>query len=146
MTTPRRAILLVDDNPNDIQLISLVLGEVANPHEVVVAEDGEEGLDFLYRRGRFGSRLPAQPVLVLLDVKMPKVDGIEVLRTVKKDPNLREVPVVMLTSSREVRDVRTCYELGANGYVVKPVDFSAFRTAVQKLGDFWTTINEPPPG
>jgi CheY-like chemotaxis protein len=115
-------------------------------NEVVVARDGEEALDFLYRRGIFKLRSEGNPAVVLLDLKLPKVDGLEVLETLKSDENLRTVPVVMLTSSREEQDLLRSYNLGVNAYVVKPVDFQHFVTALREIGLFWAVINEPPPG
>lgn len=121
------------------------LSEHKLTNEIIVVNDGEQALDYLYSRGRFEGRPPGNPVLVLLDLKMPKVDGLEVLRTIKQDPDLRTTPVVMLTSSREEQDVVRSYQLGINAYVVKPVDFHAFIEAVKQLGTFWTLHNEPPP-
>lgn len=115
-------------------------------HEVVVVGDGEEALDYLYARGRFAGRTDGNPLLVLLDLKMPKVDGLEVLRAIKGDKNLRTLPVVMLTASREEQDVVKSYSLGVNAYVVKPVGFQKFIEAVRQIGAFWTIHNEPPPG
>jgi CheY-like chemotaxis protein len=112
---------------------------------VVVCRDGAEALDYLYCRGAFTSRHRGNPVVVFLDLKMPKVDGLEVLRTMKSDASLRSIPVVMLTSSREERDLRESYALGANAYVVKPVEFGRFVSAVKELSLFWGIINEPPP-
>jgi CheY-like chemotaxis protein len=114
--------------------------------EIMVVHDGAEALDYLYRRGRFEQRLSANPTLVLLDLKMPRVDGIEVLTQVKRDQQLRNIPVVMLTSSREERDVSRSYQMGANAYVVKPVHFPDFVAAIQALSHFWTRTNESPPG
>ncbi len=137
-------ILLVEDSENDIELTLAALAKhVAN--EVDVARDGAEALDYLYRRGAFAGRAGAAPVLVMLDLKMPKVDGLEVLRTIKADPALRRIPVVMLTSSREQRDLAESYEHGVNAYVVKPVEFEKFTNAVRQLGLFWMLLNEPPP-
>lgn len=140
-----KRILLVEDNENDVELTLAALDEFRLANEVDQARDGAEALDYLYRRGRFSERPEGPPVVVLLDLKMPKVDGLEVLRTMKSDPNLRAVPVVMLTSSREERDLVRSYELGANAYVVKPVDFQQFIESVRQLGCFWALINEPPP-
>ena len=149
MMTTVRTILLAEDNQNDVELTLAALrgNHVAN--EVVVVRDGAEALDYLYRRGRFTSRTE-NPVLVLLDLKMPKVDGLEVLRQIKGDAGLRTIPVVMLTSSREENDLFQTYDLGVNAYVVKPVEFASFVEAVKVLGTFWAVINEtpaaPPPG
>jgi CheY-like chemotaxis protein len=139
-------ILLAEDNPHDVELTLAALDEHKLANEVVVVRDGEEALDYLFRRGGHGDRPAANPALVLLDLKMPKVDGLEVLRAVKDDPDLRRIPVVMLTSSREEPDLKASYALGANAYVVKPVDFTAFVDSVRQLGIFWAMYNEPPPG
>lgn len=141
-----KRILLVEDNPNDVELVLSALAENHLADEVVVARDGQEALDYLHRRGPFAGRLPSQPVVMLLDLKLPRVDGLEVLRAVKGDPGLRQLPVVMLTSSREERDLLESYTLGANAFVVKPVEFAEFLRVVQGLGLFWALINEPPPG
>ena len=139
-------ILLVEDSPNDIELTLAALAENHLANEVVVARDGEEALDYLYRRGMFKLRELGQPAVVLLDLKLPKVDGLEVLAQLKADPALKVVPVVMLTSSHEERDLVRSYNLGVNAYVVKPVDFPEFVEAVKEVGLFWAVINEPPPG
>jgi len=136
----------VEDSPNDIELTLAALAENHLANEVVVARDGEEALDYLYRRGMFKLRELGQPAVVLLDLKLPKVDGLEVLAQLKADPALKVVPVVMLTSSHEERDLVRSYNLGVNAYVVKPVDFPEFVEAVKKVGLFWAVINEPPPG
>src|SRR5262249_26353878 len=115
-------------------------------NEVVIAHDGEEALDYLYRRGKFESRINQNPAVMLLDLKLPKIDGLEVLEKVKSDEKLKVIPVVVLTSSREERDMVTSYKLGVNAYVVKPVDFHQFVNAIKELGVFWAIINEPPPG
>jgi len=138
-------ILLAEDSPQDVEMTLAAFAEHKLLNEVIVVNDGEEALDFLYCRGRYKQRLPGNPVLVLLDLKMPKVDGLEVLRTIKGDESLRLTPVVMLTSSREEQDIVRSYRLGINAYVVKPVDFHAFIEAVKQLGTFWTIHNEPPP-
>lgn len=140
-----RAILLVEDNEHDVELAlgALAHANVANP--VHVARDGVEALDYLHRRGRFEDRSPELPVVVLLDLKMPRLDGLEVLRHVKQEPALSPLPVVMLTSSREEADLVASYRLGANAYVVKPVDFEQFAQAIRELGVFWALVNEPPP-
>jgi len=140
------SILLAEDNPQDVELTLSALAEHNLANEVVVANDGEEALDYLYQRGRFKLRGNSQPVVVLLDLKMPKVDGLQVLSTIKQDPTLKNIPVVMLTSSREEPDLNRAYELGVNAYVVKPVDFQAFIEAVRQIGVFWTVHNEAPPG
>jgi CheY-like chemotaxis protein len=141
-----KRILLVEDSQNDVELTLSALAENHLANEVVVARDGEEALDFLYRRGIFKLRSEGNPAVVLLDLKLPKVDGLEVLETLKSDENLRTVPVVMLTSSREEQDLLRSYNLGVNAYVVKPVDFQHFVTALREIGLFWAVINEPPPG
>jgi CheY-like chemotaxis protein len=138
-------ILLVEDSINDIDLALAALEEHHLANEVVVVRDGAEALDYFYRRGQFAGRDDGQPVVVLLDIKMPKVDGIEVLRQMKADPVLRSIPVVMLTSSKETPDLAACYELGVNAYVVKPVDFQQFVDAVKQVGVFWAVLNQPPP-
>jgi CheY-like chemotaxis protein len=140
-----KRILLAEDNANDLELTLAALQQHRVANEVVVVRDGEEALDYLYRRGSFASRPPGAPALVLLDLKMPKVDGIEVLRQIKGDPQLRTTPVVMLTSSREEVDLVRSYDLGVNAYVVKPVAFDEFMTAVRQLGAFWAVLNEAPP-
>src|SRR5215510_736604 len=140
-----RRILLVEDNPNDVELTLTALAEHHLANEVVVARDGEEALDYLYRRGTFESRGPGNPVVVLLDLKRPKVDGIELLIRIKSDPDLRPIPVVVLTSSREDRDIVESYRLYANAYVVKPVDFHEFVDAIKELGLFWGVINVTSP-
>ena len=139
-------ILLVEDDPKDVELTLTALEEYNLANEVVVTRDGEEALDYLYRRGSFATRSNGNPAVLLLDLKLPKVDGLEVLQQVKSDPKLRLVPVVVLTSSREERDMVASYRLGVNAYVVKPVDFHEFVNAIKELGVFWAIINEPPPG
>jgi CheY-like chemotaxis protein len=141
-----KKILLVEDSQRDVELTLSALDKHKLANEVVVTRDGEEALDYLYHRGPYAELESGFPVVILLDLKMPKVDGITVLRTVKADEELRKIPVVVLTSSREDKDLETCYELGANAYVVKPVKFATFVEAVQKLGVFWALINEPPFG
>jgi CheY-like chemotaxis protein len=145
MAKPGR-ILLVEDDPNDIELTLSALTESRLANEVVVARDGEEALDYLYRRGIYVSRAEANPAVMLLDLKLPKVDGLEVLERVKADPHLRAIPVVVLTSSREEQDLVKSYNSGTNAYVVKPVDFHEFVEAVRELGLFWAVVNHPPPG
>jgi CheY-like chemotaxis protein len=141
-----RPILLVEDNPRDLELTLAALAKCQLANDIVVARDGAEALDFLYARGEHAERTPGDPAVVLLDLKLPKIDGLEVLETVKRDPHQRQIPVVMLTSSREERDLVRSYELGVNAFVVKPVDFNAFFEAIQDLGMFWAILNEPPPG
>jgi len=138
-------ILLVEDNLRDAELALAALAEQQLANEVVHVRDGVEALDYLWRRGSFAGRSNGQPVVVLLDLKMPRVDGLEVLRTIKTDPKLKVIPVVMMTSSREERDLVAGYENGVNAYVVKPIEFSAFVDAVKNLGVFWAVVNEPPP-
>lgn len=145
MHKPNR-ILLAEDDPRDVKLTLKALGEQDLEIDVVVVSDGEAVLDYLYRRGRFEQRSPGNPVVVLLDLKMPKIDGLEVLRQLKGDPELKLVPIVMLTSSREQRDLEASYRQGANAFVVKPVDFREFMDVVKQLGKFWAVTNEPPPG
>lgn len=140
-----RTILLVEDNPNDVELTLTALEEHRLANQVTVARDGAEALDYLYRRGSYSSRGPDEPAVVLLDLKLPKVDGLEVLRTVKSDERLKTIPIVVLTSSREEGDLIESYRLGVNAYVVKPVEFAKFIDAVKELGVFWGLINEPPP-
>lgn len=140
-----RCILLAEDNPHDIELTLAALAEHHLANRVVVVNDGVQALDFLHRRGAFAGREPGNPLVVLLDLKMPKVDGLEVLRVIKGTPQLRTVPVVILTSSREEADLVRSYELGTNAYVVKPVGFEEFASAVKQLGLFWAVINEQPP-
>lgn len=141
-----KRILLVEDDPMDMELTLTALEERNLANEVLVVHDGEEALNFLYSRGSFRMRAPGNPVLILLDLKLPKVDGLEVLRQIKSDEHLRTIPVVMLTSSREEHDVVDSYKLGVNAYVVKPIDFQDFLNAVKEIGLFWAVINEPPPG
>jgi CheY-like chemotaxis protein len=138
-------ILLVEDDPNDVELTLSALSENHLANEVVVARDGEEALNYLYRRGAYASREEGNPIVVLLDLKLPKVDGMEILERVKDDPNLKPIPVVVLTSSREEQDLVRSYNSGTNAYVVKPVDFHEFVEAVRGLGLFWTVVNHPPP-
>jgi CheY-like chemotaxis protein len=141
-----RPILLVEDNPRDLELTLAALAKCQLANEIVVARDGAEALDFLYRRGDHAQRTPGDPAVVLLDLKLPKIDGLQVLEKIKTDSEQRQIPVVMLTSSREERDLLRSYELGVNAFVVKPVDFNAFFEAIQDLGMFWAILNEPPPG
>ena len=140
-----RPILLVEDNLKDIEMVLAALRKNNFANEIVVARDGEEGLDYLYRRGQFRSRDDGPPIAILLDLKMPKVDGLEVLRQIKGDDALKVIPVVMLTSSREETDLVKSYKLGVNAYVVKPVGFQEFIDAIKQTGMFWAVVNEPPP-
>jgi len=139
-------ILLVEDDPNDMDLTLAALDEYNLANEVVVVRDGAQALDYLHARGNYASRAKENPAVMLLDLKLPKVDGLEVLQQVRSDERLKLVPVVVLTSSHEERDKLASYKLGVNAYVVKPVDFHQFVNAVKELGAFWAVINEPPPG
>ena len=140
-----KPILLVEDSPKDLELTLAALAKSQLANEVIVARDGAEALDYLYGRGTYAGRVNGNPDVVLLDLKLPKVDGLEVLEKLKSDPEMRNTPVVMLTSSREERDVVRSYELGVNAFVVKPVGFQEFFEAIQELGVFWAILNEPPP-
>lgn len=139
-------ILMVEDDPKDVELTLTALEEYNLANEVVVVNDGEEALDFLHCRGKWATRPGDNPAVMLLDLKLPKVDGLEVLRQVKSDQKLRLIPVVVLTSSREEKDMVASYQLGVSAYVVKPVDFHEFVNAIRELGVFWAVINVPPPG
>ena len=140
-----KRILIAEDDPKDIELTLNALREHHLANDVLVVRDGAEALDCLYRRGKFAQEPDASPVVILLDLKMPKVDGIQVLKQIKSDKNLKTIPVVILTSSRESGDLETCYQLGINAYVVKPVKFTDFVEVVTEIGIFWALINEPPP-
>jgi DNA-binding response OmpR family regulator len=139
-------ILMVEDDPKDVELSMTALEDYNLVNEVVVARDGEEALDYLFCRGKFQDRSSDNPAVILLDLKLPKVDGLEVLREIKSDAKLKMIPVVVLTSSKEEKDMVTSYKLGVNAYVVKPVDFHEFVNAIKELGVFWALINQPPPG
>jgi CheY-like chemotaxis protein len=141
-----KPILLVEDNPNDLELTLIALAKSQLANEVVVVRDGAEALDYLHRRGEFKERTVGNPAVILLDLKLPKVDGLEVLKEIRETEALKSIPVVMLTSSKEEQDVVRSYELGVNAYVVKPVDFTEFVRAIADLGIFWAVLNEPPPG
>jgi two-component system, response regulator len=144
MSTPLKRILLVDDNLQDVELTINALDQSSLANEVFNLRDGAEALDYLYRRGEFTDRPSGLPAVMLLDLKMPKVDGIEVLRQIKNDPQLKVLPVVIMTSSREEQDLVKSYELGVNAYIVKPVKFHDFVEAVKLVGAFWAVVNEPP--
>jgi CheY-like chemotaxis protein len=139
-------ILMVEDDPNDVELTMTALADYNLANEVVVTRDGAEALDYLYCRGAFATRTNENPAVLLLDLKLPKVDGLQVLKQIKSDEQLRMIPVVVLTSSREERDMVASYRQGVNAYVVKPVDFHEFVNAIKELGVFWAVINQPPPG
>lgn len=138
-------ILLAEDDPVVAELVQHALASQESPPRVVHVRDGVETLDFLYARKQFERREPGQPAVVLLDVKMPRIDGLEVLRQIKADERLKSTPIVMLTSSQDERDVRESYQLGANAYVVKPVEFRRFTSLLHQLGTFWLEVNHPPP-
>jgi CheY-like chemotaxis protein len=140
-----KRILLAEDDPNDVELTLRALGQQNLANQVDVVADGQEALDYLYRQGAYAERPPGQPAVILLDIKMPRLTGLEVLRRLKADADLQATPVVILTSSHEERDLIESYQLGVNAYVVKPVDFTEFFAAVQQLGLFWALINQPPP-
>ena len=140
-----KTILLTEDDPRDVELTLAALEENHLANRVVVAENGEEALDYLHRRGKFKMRVGGNPIVVLLDNKMPKVNGLEVLKAIKAAEDLKIIPVVVLTSSRETPDLVEFYKHGVNAYVVKPVDFSEFMQVIKQLGIFWAAINEPPP-
>jgi CheY-like chemotaxis protein len=140
-----RPILLAEDNPNDVELTLTALQTLNLANEIAVVHNGSDVIDFLRSRNAFAGRPPVQPAVVLLDLKMPRVDGWDTLRQIRADAELRTVPIVILTSSREESDLVKGYELGANGYVVKPVDFEQFIAVVSQIGVFWAMINEPPP-
>ena len=138
-------ILIVEDDPNDVELTLTALTDYNLVNEVVVTRDGQQALDYLYCRGEFNTRSTENPAVMLLDLKLPKVGGLEVLQQMKSDERLKMIPVVVLTSSHEEKDIVRSYQLGVNAYVVKPVDFHEFINAVKSLGAFWAVLNEPPP-
>lgn len=144
MKTIIKNILLVDDSENDVRLITSALKEAHFGNEIVVAEDGEEALDYLYKRGKFAETKGDDPVFILLDIKMPMMDGIEVLKIIRSDAAFNKVPIIMLTSSRDSRDLEECYNNGANSFVVKPVNINDFIGVVKELGQYWVVINERP--
>lgn len=139
-------ILIVEDDPRDVELTLTALDEYKLANEVVITRDGKEVLDYLYCREQFTSRPEENPAVILLDLKLPKVNGLEVLQQIRSDERLKMIPVVVLTSSHEEKDMLASYQLGVNAYVVKPVDFHEFVNAVKELGMFWAIINQPPPG
>jgi len=139
-------ILIVEDDPNDVELTLTALADYNLANEVVVTRDGQQALDYLHCREEFSTRPTGNPAVMLLDLKLPKIGGLEVLQQVKSDERLKMIPVVVLTSSNEEKDMMRSYSLGVNAYVVKPVDFHEFVNAVKELGVFWAVINEPPPG
>jgi CheY-like chemotaxis protein len=139
-----KKILIVDDSVKDVELVIAALAEKNLANEVAVAEDGEEALDYLYYRGKFANREKGHPAVILLDIKMPKMNGIEVLKHIRSSPEFKMIPVIMVTSSAEERDLVESYELGANSYVVKPVDIAQFMDAIKTLGQFWAVINQLP--
>lgn len=141
-----KPILLVEDNPRDLELALIALEKSQLANEVIVHRDGAEALDYLMRRGAYEGRPEGNPAVLLLDLKLPKVDGLEVLKAIRETPDLRSIPVVMLTSSKEEPDLQQAYAQGVNAYVVKPVEFKAFVSAISDLGVFWAVLNEPPPG
>lgn len=141
-----KRILLAEDSSNDVELILTALAEHNLANEVVVVRDGAEALDYLYRRGIYRLRTPGNPAIVLLDIKMPKLSGLDVLGQIRADPQIHKIPVVMLTSSNHEKDLIEGYQLGANAYVVKPVDFQEFVQVIKVLGLFWAVVNQPPPG
>ncbi|MCI8210615.1 two-component system response regulator [Pseudomonas sp. S25] len=141
-----KPILLVEDNPNDLELTLVALERSQLANEVIVLRDGAEALDYLFRRNAYAERTGGNPAVLLLDLKLPKVDGLQVLDAIRQSEDLRSIPVVMLTSSREELDLSRAYQLGVNAYVVKPVEFKEFVSAISDLGIFWAVLNEPPPG
>ena len=139
-------ILIVEDDPNDVELTMTALGDYNLANEVVITRDGQQALDYLYSQGQYAGRSPENPAVMLLDLKLPKISGLEILQKIKADDRLKTIPVVVLTSSNEEKDVMRSYSLGVNAYVVKPVEFHEFVNAVKELGAFWAIVNVPPPG
>ncbi|WP_395140514.1 response regulator [Armatimonas sp.] len=139
-----KKVLFVEDNLNDIELAMETLSQEIYADAIVIAKDGQHALDFLYRSGVHQDREPGNPILIMLDIKLPKMDGLEVLRRVKADPILKDIPIIMFTGSAEDSDLKTSYALGANAYVVKPINFAKYALALQSISNFWTKINEPP--
>ena len=144
MNAEIKRILIVDDSPKDVELTISALAENNLANEVIVAEDGEEALDYLYKRGKFVNE-KGTPAVILLDIKMPKMDGIEVLKQIRANKKFKLIPIIMVTSSREEKNLVESYELGANSYVVKPIDIVQFIEAIKTLGQFWAIINVPAP-
>lgn len=144
MNTDPKRILIVDDSLKDVELAKAALADNKLLTEVVVAEDGVEAMDYLHKRGMFAHEI-GNPDFIMLDIKMPKMNGIEVLKLIRSEPQLMYIPIIMVTSSREERDVVECYKWGANSYIVKPVDIGQFMNTIQILGQYWATINQPPP-
>ncbi len=142
--TNLKTILLVEDNPQDVELTIEALSEYNLANNIDIASDGVEALEYLRYEGKFKNRTTGRPAVILLDIKMPRMDGIEILEVLKKDEKFKTIPVVMLTSSREEPDLKKCYALGVNAYVVKPVDFKEFMEAVKQMGAFWAILNELP--
>lgn len=145
MNAEVKRILIVDDSPKDVELTIAALAEKNLANEVIVAEDGIEALDYLYKRGKFAGIDNGNPAIILLDIKMPRMNGIEVLKHIRANPNFKFIPIIMVTSSCEERDLVESYKLGANSYVVKPVDIVQFIDAIKVLGQYWAVINQPPP-
>jgi CheY-like chemotaxis protein len=141
-----KRILLVEDDPRDVELTLTALSESNLANDVVVVGDGAEALDFLFTRGKFENRPNGNPAVILLDLKLPKVDGLEVLQQIRGNQTTKMIPVVIVTSSKEDADLMEGYRLGTNAYVQKPIDFHQFIDAIKNLGIFWAIINEPPPG
>jgi len=141
MKTPYKSILLVDDSQNDVVMIKASLQNARLGNNITVAEDGEEALDFLYKRGKFAEYSGDHPVLILLDIKMPLMNGIEVLKIIRSDPKFNKIPVIMLTSSSDIHDLQNCYDNGANSFVVKPVNISDFMNVIKQVGQYWVVVN-----
>ena len=145
MSQAAKEILIVEDNPNDLELTLRVLKQHNLANRIEVVRDGAEALEFVFHTGAYADRDPdSKPTVILLDIKLPKVDGLEVLRQIKSDERTKSIPVVLLTSSREERDIMQGYELGTNSYIVKPVDFEQFVESIRQLGVYWLVLNEPP--
>jgi len=144
MNAEVKRILIVDDSPKDVELAIAALSEKNLANEVDIAEDGEEALEYLNKQGKFSDRTNGNPAVILLDIKMPKMNGIEVLKYIREDPKFKIIPVIMVTSSREEKDLVESYKLGANAYIVKPVDIAQFMESIKTLGQFWAVINQQP--